>query len=466
MTNKHHNAISISLILLFALIVRVLHYHHILMSDEAQNMLTIKSLVEGEGIREYFFKHPPLFILLAAGISYPVGDSHHLAQGISIFFSVLSFIPLYLIVRRIFDERAGILALLFLAIIPLNINYSTWVKQDAMLLFFFIWSLYLYIIDRPLASGIIFGIASLTKEFAWFLIPIVAGWEFLRGWEGKTSVKKLLGWGGMGFMLSGWWYLFFGSSSFEAIGAAMIGGNLFEYTWHFPWYFYLKNLLVDLGMLLPLFAAGIFSLQKGEKRLPVLWFLAFYIPLSMIKVKAFWYSYLASPALAIICAVGLLVIWDVIEKRWMKSAVMVMVLAASAFTVQGFDSGRVASFWMPRKSESPVLFPEKEYLDSGRKALIDEGKVAFSEYNPALQYYLGVNDSGLLYLGPQFPVMSKDTMKEVITKNKISRLVLDTSSVYFLEKTASILAELCGEPEKIGELLIFNAHKLSLIKAY
>lgn len=448
------------LIILLALFVRVYCSHHILTSDEAQNMLTIKAIIEGEGIREYFFKHPPLFTTLSAAISYPFGDSHHLVQGISIIFSVLSFIPLYLIVKRIFDERTAIISLLSLSIMPLNVIYSTWVKQDAMLLFFFLWSLYFYIKEKPWKSGIFFGIASLAKEFAWFLIPIVIGWELLRGWEGRESPKRLVCWLLTCFALSGWWYLFFGGLSFKAISAAAAGGNLFEYIWHFPWYFYLRNLQADLGvMLISLSLIGLFSVGKGQRLFPVLWLSAFYIPLSIMRVKAFWYPYLASPALAIIVAIGFLRIWDIIGTRRAKTAVIIILSVASALTVQGIDVGGPIKFWTPLKSKSPAPFPEKEYLDSGRKALKGEGKVAILSYNPILQYYLGISDKRLVYLGLQFPTMSKDMLKELVERRKIGWIAVDTDNVYFVDKSAMLLTELWGEPKKIGRMLIFETDR-------
>lgn len=423
-------------------------------------MLTIKAIIEGEGIREYFFKHPPLFSILAAGISFPFGDNYLIIQGISIIFSVLSFIPLYLIVKLIFDERTAAMSLIFLAVMPLNISYSTWVKQDSMLLFFFLWSLCFYIKERPWKSGIFFGIASLTKEFAWFLIPIVVGWELLRGWEGRESAKRLVWWLFTGFILSGWWYIFFGGLSFKAIGAAAAGGNLFEYIWHFPWYFYLRNLQVDLDiMLTTLLVIGLFSIEKGRRFLPVLWMLAFYIPLSIMRVKAFWYPYLASPALAIIVAIGFLKIWDVIGRKWVRRFIVIVITVAVVLTVWITDVRRVYALWSPGKSSESVPFPEKEYLDLGRKALKVEGKVAMLHYNPTLQYYLGIGDKRLIYLGPQFPAMSKDMLRELVEQRKISRFVIDTDSVYFVDKSAFTLTELWGEPKKIGRMLIFETDR-------
>lgn len=459
MTNKLRHAILVSSILLFALFVRVYHYHHILMSDEAQNMLTIKALIEGEGIREYFFKHPPLFILLAAGASYPVGDSHRLVQGISIVFSVLSFIPLYLIVRRLFDERTALLSMLFLAVMPLNIIYSTWVKQEAMLLFFFTCSLWLYISGRPFKSGIILGVASLTKEFACFLIPITFGWELLKGWEGRESSKRFFLWLLAGGVLSAWWYIFFGRISFEAIGDAIAGGNLFEYSWHHPWHYYARNIPSDLGPVqFVFFCIGLLAAGRGKRFLPVLWVAVLYVTLSLMRVKAPWYTYLASPALAVIVAAGFREIRDKAMTKGIRLCIVIFTVLAVLWSGATLKPAKYYGSRLPSEGRgAPPLFYEDEYLDEGRKMLSGEEKVALLEYNPTLQYYLGIADKRLAYLGPQFPAMERDAIGEMAAENGIGWFVIDTNSVNYINKNVGDMVYLWGKPREVGALLIFDA---------
>lgn len=457
MMNKVHPVISISLILLLALTVRIYHYHHYLMSDEAQNMLTIKALIEGEGFREYFFKHPPFFTLLSAAVCYPVGDNYRVAQGISIVFSIISFIPFYLIVERLYERRAAILALLVLAIVPVNIIYSTWIKQDAMLLFFFVWSLYLYITERPGKSGLLFGIALLTKEFALFMIPIVIGWEVLKGWNGKETVKRFLAWLLTGTVLSAWWYVIYGGMSFKAIRDAIIGGNLFEYTWHYPWHYYFRNLEEDLGiMLIPLVIIGLLSAKKRVEFFPHLWILSFYVPLSAMTVKAPWYTYLASPAIAIIASIGFLKGWNVIANRWLKSCLTISIVFASLYSAYTLNAIGLFGYFAPQKPTLIPAFYEDEYLDAGREILKGNYKIAIIDYNPNLQYLLGISDKRIVYLGLQFPAMDKDALVGLVAANDIGLFAIDTSSAHFVNKNIDDLTDLWGEPKMVGSVLIFN----------
>ena len=451
--------IIVASILCLALIIRFYHCGHVLMSDEAQNMLTIKSLIDSEGIRDYFFKHPPLFTIFSSLISYPFGDNHRLVQAVSILFSVASFVPLYMIASDLFDKKTAMLALLVLAVMPVNFVFSTWIKQDAMLLFFFLCSISLYLRDNIISSGFFFGVACLTKEFALFLVPIVLSIELLKGWSGFLSLKRFFVWFFIGFLMSIWWYLFWGGLSARAIDAAVKGGNPWEYAWHFPWFYYLKNLPTDITLLLfPFFVLGFVSIKKGVKLFPLLWILAIYLPLSRIKVKAPWYPYLATPALAIIIAHGLLKVWQWIkikEGQWALGILLSLMMIFSIYSFNGQD------FFQKTMGASGRKLPAinvSELLGKGRQTLKGTHKVALLEYNPMLQYYLGISDSRLHYLGPQFPAMDKEDLVRLAVKNEIDWIMIDKRSVNYIDKNIEEMTDLWGEPESVGEVALFKVN--------
>lgn len=470
-------------IMLLAMVIRAYHYRHVLMSDEANNMLTIKALIEGDGVRDYFFKHPPLFTVLSAAISYPFGDNYLIVQGVSIVFSVLSMVPFYLIVRRLFDERTALLSGLFLAVMPLNMFYSTWVKQDPMLLFFFTWSLYLYMTERPFASGVLFGVSMLTKEFAFFLIPIVIGMEVLHARKG--AVKRLLIWFIGGIAISGWWYPVYGMASFGTISDAAYGGNLFEFAWHHPWHYYIRNIPGDLSWpLIPFFIAGLVCLvyhpsplrlrsgqalssthpginpheRRGERYtlLPLLWVLTFYLPLSLMTVKAPWYTYLASPALAIITSAGFLKAWDAVKTGWLKAVVGALLILSVAVNISRFHAPVYYDSHAAKKERELPIFYEKEYLTEGREILKGGGRAALLEYSPTLQYYLGIPDKRRLYVGPGFPAMGMKELRDLAERENIGWFVIDTNSINYLSRNIDDLTSLWGKPRKVGSLLIFR----------
>lgn len=422
-------------------------------------MLTIKALIEGDGLRAYFYRHPPLFTILSSVVSYPLGDNHYIAQMISVAFSILSLIPLYLLSERLFDRRIALFSMLFVAVMPLNILYSTWVKQDAMLLFFFLLSIYFYIDEKPYKSGIAFGIASLTKEFAWFLIPVVVSWQILKGWDRKASAT-FLKWLLIGTATSGWWYLIFGGISFNTIASVMSGeqaGYLFDLQWQYPWYYYLLNLPTDLSYtLIPFFLIGLFLLLRAKKLFLILWLMSFYIPLSLITVKAPWYTYLASPAISIITAGGFVKVWDAVRPTFLKIAITVIMTALIGLNLYRFDGTKQYERLIARDIPDYYEIYETEYLSKGRKALKGQTKVGLLEGTYTLQYYLGITDKRVYPLGLQLPNMSREDFENLTRQTNIGFFVINTDSLNVLDKNIADLTLLYGEPQKVGNLLIYS----------
>lgn len=468
------NNLKLLLIMVLALTIRIYHHHHILLSDEANNMLTIKGILEDEGFRHFFYVHPPLFVLAASAVTYPFGDSRLVVQGLSIAFSVLSFLPLYLILNKIYDQRTAMISLVCLSVLPLHIVYSTWAKPEGMLIFFFLLTLYLYISERTFVSGIFFGISLLIKELAIFLVPILIAWELLNGRDVKRA-KYFILWMMTGLVISGWWYGFLGQKSFGLVGNAITGGNLYEYSWHYPWYYYLRNLPADLSwVLLPFFVAGVVCtpfvwrlqipphplLLKGggywSTFLPIIWILAFYIPLSLMTVKAPWYTYLASPPMAVLIASGYLRVWDTVKSMRLRWGIGVLTVMIIVFDLYTFDSQRYYSWMVGSKSVKFHAFKEEEYLGRGRNLLKGAGKVAFLEYNPTLQYYLGIPDRRVYYLGTMLPAMDRGGMAAFAEKNDIGWFAIDTESIFYLDRNLKDLSSLWGEPQKVGGLLIYK----------
>lgn len=420
-------------------------------------MLTIKALIEGGGIRDYFYKHPPLFIIFSSLLSYPFGDNHHIVQWASVFFSTLSLIPLYLIINILFGRRVANLSLIVIAVLPVSIMYSTWVKQEAMLSFFFIWSLYLYMSGRSLASGALFGLGLLTKEFAVFLVPIIFGWELLKGWENRQSIKRLSLWLMTGGLISLCWYAFCANMSYEAIGEAIAGGNIYEFWWHYPWFYYLKNISYDVSIwLAPFFVVGLFSMKRRVDLLPLLWLLAFYLPLSAITVKAPWYIYLASPALSVIIALGLLKVYDAIVFKWMRHAALFVMVIIGLFNSFNFKADLYSDQILGNNRKATKDYNDKEYLGKGRELLSGSDKIAVLEYNPALQYYLAIEDERLFYLHGQFPALGMEQLARLAEKNKLGWFVIDAHSMNYLDRNLADLAYLWGEPFEVGDLKIFK----------
>lgn len=448
-------------VIALAAAIRFYQSFHVLLTDEVFNLITIKTLVAGEGYAEYFFRHPPLYILLSSYISSVVGNYPQAPSFVSIMFSALSFIPFYLIVEQITDKKVALLASLFLAVMPSNIYYSTWIKQDAMLLFFFLWGIHFYLNRRHLLAGLIIGIALLVKEFAVFFFPL----SFLITSFNGEKQKDWHGWLKMSIVsaiISSWWYLFFGKSFYTVTSEALTGENIKEVIWHFPWWFYIKNIPYDLSYpIFILFIAGGVVLVKELRRylIPLLWLLVFFVPLSLITVKAPWYTYLATPAMAVIAAIGGARLQEIFKPRLFYS----VLLSAIIFSLYNFDNIRyfegITGFPMSQIAKEAQGTSWEEMLakrEFWERKVKDRGKIGFLEFHPTLQYLMDIpNDSIVLLKVANFIALDREGLLGLVRGHSIEGLVVNTDSLTYTEKNLEDMHFLWGEPALQGSFLFF-----------
>lgn len=459
-------------IILLAAATRFYHSFHVLLSDEVFNLVAIETLSSGGGYTDYFFRHPPIYLLISSLFSYLIGPYPQIPSYISIIFSSLSLIPFYLISEQLMGKKVSLYASLFLAVMPANITYSTWIKQDAMLIFFFLWGLRLYLKGHYLFAGAVSGIALLTKEFALFFFPITFFMEAVGGknWKGwlKTSVTAAV--------LSSWWYIIFGATFYKVTGEAIIGGNINELAWHFPWWFYFKNIPYDLSYpIFILFLIGILSLVKdlflrsaGQKGflVPLLWIGSFYIPLSIITVKAPWYTYLATPPISMIAAFGVANITGAI--RWKGSMLGYTVICASlAYALLAFNEDRyiekVTGFSRPKTAREVHGDTWDEFSmkkDLWRGKMKKGEKVGFLEFIPTLQYLMGLRYEEVVVIKvSRFMALDREGLLKFVTDNGIKAIVLNIDSLTYTEKNLDDMTYLWGRPEKIGNLMVYRTDK-------
>jgi len=172
---------SIIIIILFSIIVLALTsiYH---VSGDACWILSASRIIAeekkiplNEGIgRDEPFWAPPLFHFVSAFIYSASGNyANTLVKFISPIFAILTLIITFLIVRKIFDTKIGFYTLLFLAFIPLFMDYSIFSYVESMLTFFVVLSVYLVIKNKIFLASIATGLGILTKYNALFIIPLL-----------------------------------------------------------------------------------------------------------------------------------------------------------------------------------------------------------------------------------------------------------------------------------------------------
>jgi 4-amino-4-deoxy-L-arabinose transferase-like glycosyltransferase len=162
-----------------------------LKQGEAYNTIAMynENLKAGRRLPDYFkdplFKHPPMFSFLISLAytaldkkpSYSFQELYALSSKVPNVMGCLLVLVVFLIGRRLYDVRVGLLAALFM-IVELNyLNCAHKVWMESTLAFFFWLSLYLFHKGTQekwvlLLAGAAFGSAMLTKYPAVLVLPI------------------------------------------------------------------------------------------------------------------------------------------------------------------------------------------------------------------------------------------------------------------------------------------------------
>jgi len=122
-----------------------------------------------------FHDHPPLVFLVQHWFIKIFGVNLWGIRLSSAFFGLLSIYLLFLIGRKLFSQKVGLMATGLLAANVLMVSLSRTAMQEAQVIFFILLTVYLFLKagDNPrwyLASGAVFGLALLSKYTAIFLV--------------------------------------------------------------------------------------------------------------------------------------------------------------------------------------------------------------------------------------------------------------------------------------------------------
>jgi len=121
----------------------------------------------------------PLYPILIAGLAFVIKNIELSGRIISLIFGTFTLFPVYLLVRRIFNRKAALLAILFLAIYPPMVLSSTAVLSEASYTFLFVWALYFMyrILESPqikwaVLMGLSLSLAYLIRPEAYLFLGL------------------------------------------------------------------------------------------------------------------------------------------------------------------------------------------------------------------------------------------------------------------------------------------------------
>jgi len=166
------------------------HFHYYLCFFVFESFIKVRALLQVLNLRPLlepliplFWKDPAIFYLLGRLVSALMGVG---TVGL-----------IYLVGKRLFNRRVGLLAALFLALSPLHVEEAHYALLDVPLTFWVTLSFYFsaLILEKGrlrdyLLAGLFAGLAASTKYNGAFVAVAVAAAYLLRGWGAGETVRQ------------------------------------------------------------------------------------------------------------------------------------------------------------------------------------------------------------------------------------------------------------------------------------
>src|SRR3989344_9235935 len=137
----------IVLILTAGLILRFLKLNQSLWLDEAINVTFVKSLNLKSLIFEYSIGdfHPPLYHILLRGWVLLFGTSEIAVRLPSVFLGLATVYVVYLVAKKMFDNKTALVSATLIATSPLHVYYSQEARMYMLAAFFASLSVYFFV---------------------------------------------------------------------------------------------------------------------------------------------------------------------------------------------------------------------------------------------------------------------------------------------------------------------------------
>jgi len=134
-------------------------------------------LFENFGRDEPFWA-PPLFHMLIASVyiifkNISIAAAEFAVKFVSPLFGSLGLVFSFLVAKKLYNSKIAFYSVIFLAFIPLSLDYGVFSYVDGMLAFLAVLSVYFALENRIVLSGIAAGLAILTKYNGIFILPVL-----------------------------------------------------------------------------------------------------------------------------------------------------------------------------------------------------------------------------------------------------------------------------------------------------
>lgn len=119
-----------------------------------------------------FHDHPPLVFWVQHVFMKVLGDERWAFRLPSVLFGVASVYFIYLIGRKLFSQNVGLLAAALFAVTLNSVYISRTGMQESYVIFFMLLASYLFLKNYFVWTGVVLGLAFLTKYNTFILVPI------------------------------------------------------------------------------------------------------------------------------------------------------------------------------------------------------------------------------------------------------------------------------------------------------
>lgn len=394
-------AIGFTLLSLAFITLRARFLDHLLMWDEAWNILSLKAFLLNTPENPFYWYirfHPPLYMIFAALLS-PFSEGFALrAQGLSLLFSFGTFAVSICIALRLGGRRYALLTALFLCFMPLSLGYDTWIKRDSLAMLAGYLAILLILRRRIYIAALALGLSLLSKESGFFFAIASVITLFMVRKEHRISRAAVFCL--ISAAVSAWWYIYF-SGLTGKLSAFYFTDLVYGSQWSRPLYYYAAKLVTDTGFpALIFFLTGLFCLpyfalrkQRPELQIPLIVFAGVFIPISfIITTKTPWLSYSAGPAIAMISAGGaLFVLGRSGRYRLLKTSVLFLlvltVLNGCFFSYTAYHEKTYPNGWPGAKVSRDLAVYLNRHMQKADRLMLSDFAYWNSPICPVFVHY-------------------------------------------------------------------------------
>ena len=470
--NKTKLILGFSLLTLIFVCLRLKTLNHLLMWDEARNIISLRAFLSNAKADPFYwnyFFHPPLYMIFAGMLSpFKAGLAGRL-ELLSLLFSYAILLVIYLLSARMGGWKYALLSGLFLSVMPASIAYDTWIKRDGLAAALGYLSILLLVKRKFFWCAVALSLSMLTKESALFFLFAAIGILFIS--KEKIALKKAFILCGTVFILSGWWYLAFSTMPRVGFGLYFSRGWA-ALAWANSPLYYFKRLLPDMGFpTLLFFIIGIFYfLYLAFRKKQYKWFVPLaiiscvYIPASfIITAKTPWLCLSALPALAMVAGGGALFLLKRVKKAKFALAILTAFFIISAglggffFSYDKYHLNSYPDGWAGASSSRELAFYLNGHMKDGERLMVTQFSYWGLPSCPMCPVFLYYWKGGAVYV-----IDGKDSAEEVmreITDKKISWLAVNDSSderYNFHDLVKGLLTSSLGKPTLAGQAYVWK----------